>query len=57
MVWCVRGVLIHPLEPVIGLAEGETRWRVMTAGVLATRVRDLATRCDAPKLCMIYSPA
>jgi len=21
-----RGVLDHPLEPVIGLAEGETRW-------------------------------
>jgi hypothetical protein len=27
-----RGVLDHPLEPVIGLAEGETRWRMMTAG-------------------------
>jgi hypothetical protein len=26
-----RGVLDHPLEPVIGLAEGETRWRMMTA--------------------------
>jgi hypothetical protein len=25
-----RGVLDHPLEPVIGLAAGETRWRVMT---------------------------
>jgi hypothetical protein len=25
-----RGVLDHPLEPVIGLAEGETRWRVTT---------------------------
>src|SRR5207248_2025866 len=25
-----RGVLDHPLEPVIGLAKGETRWRVMT---------------------------
>jgi hypothetical protein len=24
------GVLDHPLEPVIGLAEGETRWRMMT---------------------------
>jgi len=24
------GILDHPLEPVIGLAEGETRWRVMT---------------------------
>jgi hypothetical protein len=26
-----RGVLDIPLEPVIGLAEGETRWRGMTA--------------------------
>jgi hypothetical protein len=26
-----RGVLDTPLEPVIGLAEGETRWRSMTA--------------------------
>ena len=26
-----RGVLDTPLEPVIGLAEGETRWRGMTA--------------------------
>jgi hypothetical protein len=25
------GVLDTPLEPVIGLAEGETRWRSMTA--------------------------
>jgi hypothetical protein len=27
-----RGVLDPPLEPAIGLAEGETRWRGMTAG-------------------------
>jgi hypothetical protein len=27
------GILDHPLEPVIGLAEGETRWRMMTAEV------------------------
>jgi hypothetical protein len=26
----IRGALHHPLEPVIGLAEGETRWRVTT---------------------------
>src|SRR4051794_27503779 len=26
-----RGVLDHPLEPAIGLAKGETRWRVTTA--------------------------
>jgi hypothetical protein len=30
-----RGVLDHPLEPVIGLAEGETRWRVTTTVKLA----------------------
>jgi hypothetical protein len=24
------GILDHPLEPVIGLTEGETRWRVTT---------------------------
>jgi len=29
MLWR-RGILDHPLEPVIGLAEGETRWRAMT---------------------------
>src|SRR5450759_2268182 len=28
-----RGVLDTPLEPVIGLAEGETRWRGMTESV------------------------
>src|SRR6267142_6822272 len=28
---CCGGIPDHPLEPVIGLAEGETRWRVMTA--------------------------
>jgi hypothetical protein len=28
---CERfGILDHPLEPVIGLAKGETRWRMMT---------------------------
>jgi hypothetical protein len=27
----VSGILDRPLEPVIGLAEGETRWRAMTA--------------------------
>ena len=25
------GILDHPLEPVIGLAKGETRWPMMTA--------------------------
>jgi hypothetical protein len=28
------GILDHPLEPVVGLAEGETRWRVMTVEVV-----------------------
>jgi hypothetical protein len=28
--WKGRGVLDNPQEPVIGLAEGETRWRGMT---------------------------
>jgi hypothetical protein len=32
----VSGILDHPPEPVIGLAEGETRWRVMTAEGVAT---------------------
>jgi hypothetical protein len=28
---CERfGILDHPLEPGIGLAKGETRWRMMT---------------------------
>jgi hypothetical protein len=26
----LSGIMGHPPEPVIGLAEGETRWRVMT---------------------------
>jgi len=34
-----RSVLDTPLEPVIGLAEGETRWRSMT--VLVKRRRSL----------------
>jgi hypothetical protein len=33
-----RGVLDAPLEPVIGLAKGETRWRSMT------RARQFNTR-------------
>jgi hypothetical protein len=43
-----RGVLDAPLEPVIGLAEGETRWRSMTVsarnGLSAVR-RDDVLRC------------
>jgi hypothetical protein len=38
-----RGVLHAPLEPVIGLAEGETRWRGMTS-VLSRQRAAIATR-------------
>ena len=38
-----RGVLDPPLEPVIGLAEGETRWRGMTT--TAERAGERAIRC------------
>jgi hypothetical protein len=31
-----RGVLDGPLEPVVGLAEGEIRWRAMTFCVAAS---------------------
>ena len=34
-----RSVLDTPLEPVIGLAEGETRWRSMTPQVKQRRRR------------------
>jgi hypothetical protein len=33
----VSRILDHPLEPVIGLAEGETRWRVMTVSGVNSR--------------------
>jgi hypothetical protein len=43
-----RSVLDTPLEPVIGLAKGETRWRSMTvsarSGLSAVR-RDDVLRC------------
>jgi hypothetical protein len=39
------GVPDRPTEPVIGLAEGETRWRAMTVGVLPTQFCILAARC------------
>jgi hypothetical protein len=42
-----RGVLDIPLEPVIGLAEGETRWRGMTA---------VGARRDATKLFYFAPP-
>jgi hypothetical protein len=57
-----RGVLDTPLEPVIGLAEGETRWRGMTteceAGVMAPKFAGtkgflwgfaLCSRCAQPQ--------
>ena len=34
-----RGVLDTPLEPVLGLAEGETRWRGMTQQFPNTPIR------------------
>jgi hypothetical protein len=34
-----RGILDHPLEPVIGRREAPTRWRVMTVLI----VKQLAT--------------
>jgi hypothetical protein len=41
--WISRGVLDTPLEPVIGLAEGETRWWGMTPmGVLASALANTA---------------
>ena len=38
-----RGVLDTPLEPVIGLAEGETRWRGMTISYGVTQCAQLTT--------------
>jgi len=37
-----RGELDTPLEPVIGLAEGETRWRVMTTSLCHPCTTDFA---------------
>jgi hypothetical protein len=39
-----HGVLDTPLEPVIGLAEAETRWRSMTVLIRAT-VRSYCPKC------------
>src|SRR3977135_1839980 len=41
-----RSVLDTPLEPVIGLAEGETRWRSMTPQVKQRRRRHCEERSD-----------
>jgi hypothetical protein len=40
------GILDHPLEPVIGLAEGETRWRVMTQGGMLARLNSHRFKCQ-----------
>jgi hypothetical protein len=37
MEWRIRGVLDAPLEPVVGLAKGETRWRGMTTVIRSQR--------------------
>jgi hypothetical protein len=47
MEWIGRGVLDTPLEPVIGLAEGETRWRGMMAGTIRAQNDFLATESFA----------
>jgi len=45
-----RGVLDSPPEPVIGLAEGETRWRGMTAECVAPRYcAALASASSTPR--------
>jgi hypothetical protein len=45
------GILDHPLEPVIGLAKGETRWRVMTrVGVPQLSSPGLTGRSSTPWL-------
>jgi hypothetical protein len=52
----------RPLEPVIGLAEGETRWRAMTDGSVDSnfkqlnRQRPALSRRDAPELCTNVVP-
>jgi len=43
-----RGVPDTPLEPVIGLAEGETRWRSMTTACEAVRARRALNRLSTP---------
>jgi len=47
MEFAASGLLDAPLEPVIGLAEGETRWR----GVTAMRGRERATTMQRRRGC------
>jgi hypothetical protein len=50
-----RGVLDTPLEPVIGLAGGETRWRGMTTFVSADLPDGLSAEKPVQSLCEKYS--
>jgi hypothetical protein len=43
-----RSVSDTPLEPVIGLAEGETRWRSMTTVCDGVRARRALNRLSTP---------
>jgi hypothetical protein len=49
------GVLDTPLEPVIGLAEGETRWRGMTSEVVE-RARLMPWEVARPPDCVARDP-
>src|SRR5712692_4748701 len=51
------GILDTPLEPVIGLAGGETRWRSMTV-FCAERIEDPShrSRHDAPRAAALADP-
>jgi hypothetical protein len=43
----VSGILDRPPEPVIGLAEGETRWRALTVEVSRDRAHQIHFRIPA----------
>ena len=49
-----RGVLDAPPEPVIGLAEGETRWRGMTVVVVVAAPAYTASQLKALPLRRIF---
>ena len=51
------GVLDTPLEPVIGLAEGETRWRSMTVDDAATRSFRFAGQLQLAAACACFCRA
>jgi hypothetical protein len=53
------GIPDRPLEPVIGLAGGETRWRAMTVESAARRYSSHTPtfpRRDTPELCKSFRP-